>query len=451
MWNFAQTSRRRRLVFDLLEGRRLLNGDTFRVPGEGIAPSGFPMRSAWVSGPDFARPGPAMFAHAEDLGAGVVPAFIDQRGHDSGWTDTDPDSPIVPGDGDRGEPAPGGTAFPGGSTESVSGGSGWAGQQSALPADMGASNPTGSPASELAMGSGLSAGSGAPSPGAGDAGSSASPFPMGGAPGELGADSHPQDPSSPPFSMISGAWIQSLMWSAIRENRLDLSSTGSMPIAPLETPVWAPPPSVQALTPLAANPGAPAVVTSQALPASPVIQAQVHSMFSDPDGMLGEHPGSLAMGLPARAEGRGAMDSGRAREDYGRAVVVATMLSQSSLSPSSDEAGRTDASLEEIAASPRGADLISEALPIAGESLERSLEEFVRQLETVDVSAIVTSGPTPLVFASMAVVGAAAAAVVVRGVVRRRSRRGGLRIVDSLGRELALSFPELPRSWSRRF
>ena len=100
---------------------------------------------------------------------------------------------------------------------------------------------------------------------------------------------------------------------------------------------------------------------------------------------------------------------------------------------------------------PRGADLIAEALPLAGDSLERSLEEFVRQLRAVNVAGIVTEGPTPIVVAAVAIAGAAASAVVVREVVRRRGGRGkGLRMVDSLGRELALSFPELPRSWSQK-
>jgi hypothetical protein len=97
---------------------------------------------------------------------------------------------------------------------------------------------------------------------------------------------------------------------------------------------------------------------------------------------------------------------------------------------------------------PRGADLIAEALPLAGDSLQRSLEEFMRQLESVDV----TRGPTPALVATLAVAGAVASAVVAQEVIRRRSTsRNGIRLVDSRGRELALCFPELPRSWSKRY
>ena len=82
---------------------------------------------------------------------------------------------------------------------------------------------------------------------------------------------------------------------------------------------------------------------------------------------------------------------------------------------------------------------------------KESLDEFVRQLEAVNVAGLVSRGPAPLVIVSVAVLSTAASALVVREAVRRRSGRGrGVRMVDHLGRELALSFPELPRSWSER-
>jgi hypothetical protein len=106
---------------------------------------------------------------------------------------------------------------------------------------------------------------------------------------------------------------------------------------------------------------------------------------------------------------------------------------------------------EEPVPSPRGADLIAEALPFVGDSLERSLDAFVRQLREVDVAGLGAGGPMPIMIASVAVLGAATSVVVMREIVRRRSARGrGLRVVDSLGRDFALSFPELPRSWSER-
>jgi hypothetical protein len=95
--------------------------------------------------------------------------------------------------------------------------------------------------------------------------------------------------------------------------------------------------------------------------------------------------------------------------------------------------------------------LIAEALPFVGHSLEESLNDLVRQLEAVDMTGLVRGGPTPMVVASVTVLTAATSALVVREVLRRRSARGrGVRMMDHLGRELALSFPELPRSWSER-
>ena len=131
--------------------------------------------------------------------------------------------------------------------------------------------------------------------------------------------------------------------------------------------------------------------------------------------------------------------------------ALATTLSRSLLVPESDATDAASSGHNEAVPAPRGADLIAESLPFAGDSLERSLDDFVRQLEEVDVAALVGRGPTPMVIATLAVAGTAASAVVVRGIIRRRAERGrGARIVDSLGRELALSFPELPRSWSER-
>jgi hypothetical protein len=97
---------------------------------------------------------------------------------------------------------------------------------------------------------------------------------------------------------------------------------------------------------------------------------------------------------------------------------------------------------------PRGADLIAQALPFAGDALERSLDDFVRQLRAADLAP---DARNPVVAASLVAIGAATAAIVAHEVVRRRSARGrGLRLRDPLGRELALSFPELPKSWSER-
>jgi hypothetical protein len=55
------------------------------------------------------------------------------------------------------------------------------------------------------------------------------------------------------------------------------------------------------------------------------------------------------------------------------------------------------------------------------------------------------------VAASLVAAGAAAVAVAALEVARERSTRGRApRLLDPLGRELALSFPELPTSWSEK-
>ncbi len=112
---------------------------------------------------------------------------------------------------------------------------------------------------------------------------------------------------------------------------------------------------------------------------------------------------------------------------------------------------QADPGSDQLLREAHGADLIADALPVAGESLEHSLDEFVRQLEAVDVGGIVTRGPTPASYATFAVTGLATLAIVTREFTRRRSRSAGrFRVLDPIGRELALSFPELPRGWSSR-
>jgi hypothetical protein len=214
---------------------------------------------------------------------------------------------------------------------------------------------------------------------------------------------------------------------------------------------------------VSANPGAPGAPAMSALPAnvaaaivSPtpgpqtppsgaVVAAQPHALGGDADAAGGDRTIALATGsvtrgvnIPPRAANLGG-------------ALVATTLSQVEPASPSSAPGTSTTDLDDAAPLPRGADLIAEALPFAGDSLERSLEDFVRQLKAVDVGGIVTQGPTPIVVASIALAGAAASAVVVREVVRRRTaRRNGPRVFDSRGRELALSFPELPRSWSEK-
>jgi hypothetical protein len=131
--------------------------------------------------------------------------------------------------------------------------------------------------------------------------------------------------------------------------------------------------------------------------------------------------------------------------------TVATPRPHPVVSSSSTAVPQDRSGPEEAIPSPRGADLIAEAISFLGDSLERSLDDFVRQLREVDVVGLGARGPAPIVVVSVALLSAAASAVATREIVRRRSaRRHGPCVVDSSERELALSYPELPRSWSQR-
>jgi hypothetical protein len=224
---------------------------------------------------------------------------------------------------------------------------------------------------------------------------------------------------------------------------------GATVTAPLTAAVGVSVPGVQTLAPLGGNLGAALVAATQAPQAAPTgatAAAQPHSIVVDNLAPAADRIAAPSLGSFTR----GVADPSRGAQASLHAVL-ATTSSHPDLASSSSGSDAGAPGRDGAAPLPRGADLIAEALPLAGDSLERSLEDFVRQLRAVDVAGIVTEGPTPIVVAAVAIAGAAASAVVVREVVRRRAGRGkGLRTVDSLGRELALSFPELPRSWSEK-
>ena len=151
-------------------------------------------------------------------------------------------------------------------------------------------------------------------------------------------------------------------------------------------------------------------------------------------GMIG--PANGPSGQPSRLPGR---DTNR--------MSVYHMAVRSS-SESADPA--VDGPIGAIP-SPQGADLIVEALPIAGRTLETALDEFVRQLDHLDAGLLVSRGPAPIVVFSLSLLSAAASAELARRYLRRRtSLKRGILAVDSSGRELTLGFPELPGSWSER-
>jgi hypothetical protein len=209
-------------------------------------------------------------------------------------------------------------------------------------------------------------------------------------------------------------------------------------------------PAAAPVTPVAAAPG-PATppgpnVTSGPIPTARPVPAPATLAA---DGSAGDHASPLSAGPMQWVYGSPNVEPSRLSPAHARSLLATTVPHPDASAP----AQGSDARPDDAAAlpSPHGADLIAEVLPVVGDSLEKGLDEFVRQLESVDVAGLVTHGPAPIVVASAAVLSAAASAIVVREIVRRRqSRRRGLRIVDSLGREFALSFPELPRSWSEK-
>jgi hypothetical protein len=231
-------------------------------------------------------------------------------------------------------------------------------------------------------------------------------------------------------------------------DRTIIPEPGALPAAPLSTPTTPNAPSpASAFIPGNVTAGQTLVSpTSQVPTAGATVAVHSHAMVADLDAPPSDRAASLAAGAATRSEVRGTM------------VLTHTVMPTRSAGASRvDDGGAPDAAapvVEESSPTPRGADLIAEALPLAGDALERGLDEFVRQLEAVDVAGIVTQGPTPLVVATLSAAGAAASAMVVREIARRRGLRrtdGRFRIVDPLGRELGLSFPELPRSWSERY
>ncbi len=158
---------------------------------------------------------------------------------------------------------------------------------------------------------------------------------------------------------------------------------------------------------------------------------------------------AIPVASPSHPDGRASLDLSRQGGSPGRSTI-ATTLTHSVMLPAVEIVEEPGGS-GEPPLSPIGADLIAEAFPFAGDSLVPSLDAFVRQLEEVDVTGLVARGPARIFVTSLTVLGAAASALVAREMLQRRGAPGRrIRVVDSLGRELALSFPELPRSWSQR-
>jgi len=227
-----------------------------------------------------------------------------------------------------------------------------------------------------------------------------------------------------------------------------LPASSSNPVTPISGPSTNGA-SIQALYGPGGTGGQTTATATSAAPGGSGLQALSQSIpLADPGGG-GEHPIPGAVSLQ-RPGGTGPFEPGRPNATVGRSMLATTLAHSLHVSADQSQGASTDLR-DPLILAPQAADLIAESLPFSGSSLERSLDDFVRQLEEVDVAALVGSGPAPILIASLAVLSTATSAVVVREIVRRRAERDrGIRIVDSVGRELALSFPELPRSWSEK-
>jgi hypothetical protein len=454
MRKYPQTSSRHSLGFDLLEHRQLLHGgffpasaaeivvftygptvDSGGVSGHDARPGG-PDFSQQASGPAWAGPAGSMNNHDGDASDGG-PSGLDASaaGSSSGgsWAENGgPSSPTASG--------PSTTAMPDSSP-------------SVPPSDPLASGTTpGNYGSSTGGGVGAPGGDPAPAtpsamvPGISPPALPSSQSPSNDGPGGAAMSGRPDD-AMPSPSMMFAAPAGLFTFTRGRSEPFEPGGTTSGPLNATGGPNG---PGVQGLSSLASNVSTPSIGVGagiQAVPSASNLPAQPATM-PDSESPRGESP-AAAVGASQWSDGRGAAPAGRLASTLGRSVL-ATTLSHSVMMPR----GELDAEVSDRDASslsPRGADLIAEALPFAGDSLEQSLNEFVRQLEAVDVAGLVNGGPAPVVVATLAVLGTAASAIVAREVVRRRSLRGrGVRMVDHLGRELALSFPELPRSWSEK-
>ncbi len=458
MWKHLDIPRRHRLQFDRLEDRQLLSGGAFAGPRAEFVTltSGSPIEAGWVSGnqggpvgsgyttfmSSAARWGPAIqslerggSAPGGFAGPAEPSSFGGFNPGSPGWYHAaDPaSSPSAESASsfDAGDPVSGGYLLVLFTFSTASGlpGGGW-----------NSANGTGASLAGTPYGvpSGLGGSAGSPPLGVHD-------------PGDAMTFARPDDPGSAAFA-LSGSNVSPVLPFTQPRDHLDAPGFGTVLAAALNGGPVTNGPGVQALAAPGSGAGGASTVggpgfgiapSASALPAQPSTTIAL-------DGAMSDHAIAWAAGGAQRLDGRAGVDQSPVARTLGRSVAATTQL-PSLLVLSSGNLDPAAADQYDPPPSPRGADLIAEALPFAGDSLERSLDEFVRQLKTVDVAALVTDGPAPLVVASLAVASAAASAVVVREIVRRRSAHGrGFRMVDPQGRELALSFPELPRSWSEK-
>ena len=123
-------------------------------------------------------------------------------------------------------------------------------------------------------------------------------------------------------------------------------------------------------------------------PLQPISLLDASSVSADPPTSLsGVVDGMIAVEKASRA----ATPSRPARTANPSAV------NHTALRPASDSDNDAYDGPMELIPSLQGADLIFEAMPIARESLEEALDQFVRQLDHLDAGLLEASGPAPIV------------------------------------------------------
>ena len=98
---------------------------------------------------------------------------------------------------------------------------------------------------------------------------------------------------------------------------------------------------------------------------------------------------------------------------------------------------------------PQAAGLIANAVPFDQAALEKAVDQFFDQLESLGMGQLVEQGPTRVIPLSLALLSTVTAVEVARR--RLKSRTGERKATERqnpLGSEELLGFPELPGSWS---
>ena len=280
MWKSSESTRRRGLQFDPLEGRQLLNGSYFPAPHAESASmsSGSTIGMAWISGHDGGTPG----------WDGAGPA-IEQRGVDPQAGDARPGGPVSLGGSDWSTPGWDRSTVT--FIWAVSSASGTLptnpmAQLTDLTTSATSSNPSGVPPSG---GMAATVGGGMPGGSLGSSASANNQGPPGGAPpggfnpAAFLAQERSQD-MAPPLASMNPPPLSPAFFGG--RDRTDAPEFGATVTAPLTATVGVGVPGVQTPAPLGGNLGSALVTVTQAPQAAPTgatVAAQPHSIVVNND------------------------------------------------------------------------------------------------------------------------------------------------------------------------